>query len=877
MKYDYVHKYLSSSFRKLGYCIGEYPLKFSIIPLIIVAIFSTGLYRIKILKNTEYMYSPVNGRARIERNAVESLFPPNMSDIDVSRITRFGRLGLVMIEEKNHGSLLKESLIEEIIKVHQAIEDLTISWKNRTYNYNDLCAKTYLGECYQNDILKLKGKIKDIRSKKIQMRYPYDVNKITLSTIFYAYALGKVTVDHNDYIEDVKAMRLIYLLDYKTTERNMLSLMWEEKFLKTFGKYRSNSVNIYLFVGSTIDEEFNRITESILPLLSVAITVMVVFAVITSMTTNWVTSKPWIGIAGCLTSALGVAGAFGFLLWFDVEYFDLNISIPFLLLGVGLDDSFVLLAAWRRTDPKLSVKQRMSETYSEAAVSVTITSLTNFLSFCIGMTTSYKVIQNYSLYASLSIVLSYLCQITFFGGILAISGYRENKCIHSVFCIPVKLDKFSGSFITNLLYIGWVKNGSTEFHEESAILTFYRDKLGKLLTKPCSKLIVIVSAIVYISASIYSLKYYRQGMNYSNVYPYSSYALNFTNKHYDYFTKYPHVIQVVVNKTLDYSDKEVQRNMLSMVKNFSNSEFMAGYDTTDFWLKAFLESLTYSRLGFSYSGYNISNPEDFMEAFRNVFLKIPSFHRFTQDVIFNANKTKILATRFLVVTKDIINPDVERRLLTWLWDTADNCKYPAYVHNFWFLVYSQHIYVKQTALQTLCIAALIITIVFFIFIPKIVCAICVAFTIASIEIGVIGSMFVWGVNLDTISMVCLIMASGLSVDYAAHISYAYITCKKENPDDKLREALHATGYPIFQGCLSTILGVIVLAFAPSNTFIIFFKITTLVMTFAFFHGIFIIPVCLNIWDMIYNKWHRRKGNKTDIPESDTLMQNHFAA
>lgn len=56
-----------------------------------------------------------------------------------------------------------------------------------------------------------------------------------------------------------------------------------------------------------------------------------------------------------------------------------------------MDDTFVLLAAWRRTDPKKSVVERMGETYSEAAVSITITSLTNFISFIIG---PYRLIEH---------------------------------------------------------------------------------------------------------------------------------------------------------------------------------------------------------------------------------------------------------------------------------------------------------------------------------------------------------------------------------------------------------------------------------------------------------------------------------------------------
>ena len=52
--------------------------------------------------------------------------------------------------------------------------------------------------------------------------------------------------------------------------------------------------------------------------------------------------------------------------------------------GVGLDDAFVLAAAWKLADPKLDVVERMGAAYGEAALSVTITTITDVLSFAIG-------------------------------------------------------------------------------------------------------------------------------------------------------------------------------------------------------------------------------------------------------------------------------------------------------------------------------------------------------------------------------------------------------------------------------------------------------------------------------------------------------------
>lgn len=54
-----------------------------------------------------------------------------------------------------------------------------------------------------------------------------------------------------------------------------------------------------------------------------------------------------------------------------------------------MDDAFVLLAAWRRTSPTMTVSERLGHTYAEAAVSITITSLTNFISFMIGIITPF--------------------------------------------------------------------------------------------------------------------------------------------------------------------------------------------------------------------------------------------------------------------------------------------------------------------------------------------------------------------------------------------------------------------------------------------------------------------------------------------------------
>lgn len=44
----------------------------------------------------------------------------------------------------------------------------------------------------------------------------------------------------------------------------------------------------------------------------------------------------------------------------------------------GVDDAFLMLGAWRTTDRHLSVEKRMALTMSDAGLSITVTSVTDF-------------------------------------------------------------------------------------------------------------------------------------------------------------------------------------------------------------------------------------------------------------------------------------------------------------------------------------------------------------------------------------------------------------------------------------------------------------------------------------------------------------------
>lgn len=187
---------------------------------------------------------------------------------------------------------------------------------------------------------------------------------------------------------------------------------------------------------------------------------------------------------------------------------------------------------------------------------------------------------------------------------------------------------------------------------------------------------------------------------------------------------------------------------------------------------------------------------------------------------------------------------------------AAKSKYDVFVFNQWFVIYDQYLNMPMICLQSLSVAILMIILVFVVIMFDVSCIIFVALNVILILIQTIGYMSWWNINLDLISVTILVMSAGLCVDYSAHIVYAYKNCPQKECNEKIKAYLHLAGYPVLQGCITTILGVIVMYFGPSYTFVIFFKIVFLIILLSAFNGLIVLPIMLSIADsfhIIYNK------------------------
>ena len=553
-----------------------------------------------------------------------------------------------------------------------------------------------------------------------------------------------------------------------------------------------------------------------------------------------------------------------------------------------MDDAFVLIASWRQTDSRLSIPDRMSKTYSDAAVSITITSLTNFISFVIGTITPFSSVSNFLLcakdvhslnvqtqhtlilshekkqvrifciYTSVCVLVCYFFAITFFGACMAYFGFAEKKNLHGLTLQPVIPKSTAVKQGKSWLYILCWTGGQDPDDPSNPVdsqdhymMVLFRDKLAPTLCKPLVKFLVIIVFIIYLIIAIYGCLNVREGLERPYLSPSYSYAQNFYELDDKYFREYPHRIQIVFNQTMNYADAAVQERIETIMTRFESSKFIAGPELTESWLRAYLKFAKNESSFIILQGLDLTTQDGFYTGLER-FLRLPLTETIRDDINWSDDGSEIVASRFVIQSKNIENALMEKEMLLELRSIAD--EFPddhISMFNYLFIFFDQFILVREISMQAIVVATLVMMAISIFFIPSFSCAIWVAFSIISIEIGVIGYMTHWGVNLDSISMINLIMCIGFSVDFSAHISYAYMSCGESTSEQRVRSALYSLGLPIFQGSISTILGIIALAFAPSYIFITFFKTVFLVMLFGALHGVFLLPVLLSLSDSCF--------------------------
>ena len=269
---------------------------------------------------------------------------------------------MIVLLETEDGTIITREHIRYLFEIHTNIAKLTSRKNNITWN--QVCAKwpnpwTKQDECAENSILELWAQdgSYDTTNKtlleKTDEELLRDVNEISNSGIFnfpVSLKLYLGSIEKND--SDVKRAKVLQMmlrtnLDAENLEESKAnSKEFEQEFLYMMDIYSDSlkgNTNVYYMATLSIKQVGNESMGGDADLLSYGFIMVFIFVILNLGKFNSVEQRGYLSLLGMVAIVLGTGVSYGVCTLLGFEGGPMHQILPFMLLGIGIDDMFVIV------------------------------------------------------------------------------------------------------------------------------------------------------------------------------------------------------------------------------------------------------------------------------------------------------------------------------------------------------------------------------------------------------------------------------------------------------------------------------------------------------------------------------------------------------
>ena len=440
----------------------------------------------------------------------------------------------------------------------------------------------------------------------------------------------------------------------------------------------------------------------------------------------------------------------------------------------------------------------------------------------------------HSFISGVAVVFCYINNVTLFCACMTIHERRVEQNRHYLTCHKIKTKeelRQEGKSNSYVICCGGKPPTSRE-ESESLLDKFPRWIVPKIVLKLPCKIIILFLFAGYLAAAINGCINLRQGLKFTELVSENSYFYSYSSYQEEYFTRQIPVM-FVIDGTYTYSSATTQANIEDFVSYAQADAYFNDHFEVN-WLKIYKSS----------SFYNASSEAKFIAGLQK-FLNRTEYSMFQNDVKIDLANNAITASRFYLLSVNLEDSQEEGKLMLESRDLADDAPFNCFAYHFAYIAYEQYVAILGQTLQSVGIALAAVFVVTCIFMPHPLLVLLCTIAVTMIMVGVFGFLIYIDVALSSITMIHLIMSIGFSVDFTAHVCHGFMISDGKTRDIRVKQAIDKTGAPIFQGAVSSILGVVILFGAKSYIFRTFAAVMCFVLLFGIAHALLLLPVILS--------------------------------
>ena len=887
---------LESVFNVIGRKVATHPILVSVISLMMTSIILTGLIFIDFELEPQKLWVSQTSQTNYQQLFFGKKF---------GAYFRINQMIMRLQNQSNTEDIFTKPYLRKLFDVQEKIVNTTFDFMGKNMSVSDFCYKPISGKgCMitsatnfwlENRTAMEESDVKEV-AKCLQTGTEGEMpcfdsigTPIQINAIFGMQGCegGEAISECSVCNKTARSMSVTFLLqnDFYT---NKAAQKWEQEvFQKAIHDFNeqeekeNSDLRIFYMMERSVSDELE--IESAQNVVVVVISYLAMFIYISMMMGEFPSitkSRILVGLGGIFVVILSCLGAFAIVSLFGIKQTLISAEVvPFLVLAIGVDNMFFITGARDRVINSINAakeqgkdvrnysnSEQMGIALGEVGPSITTAAIGEFLSFLVGYLTDIPALESFCLCASFAVLINYFLQMTLFVAFVSLDDKRVDANRYDI--VPC----FKKTV------------GRSEHYEGKKCLQNFAITYYEFLMKTpvvCTVLVIYIGMTVF---SVYSIFNFPLGLNQQT-------TVTQNGDLFNYFKTQEKYVDVgspgyLVFYNIDYNNAEnlalidkmsdhlstlstVQPPVYSWYKDFQ--KFMDPYykdkcnknldvlktQPLAYQVREFLKIKTDDpcckedgMCGEPYLNDLAFNDKGEIEASRFRFQHIPLVN---QSVYVNA----VLQTNAVARTYRDNFTLMEGRNKTQNFvlngKTVDiNTVFP---YSLFYVYYDQYLFIRGISVQNLLIGFATIFLAVQLVMNLKGAALTVLFCFSCV-LHLIGVLYIlnfipdYTVELNAISVVNIVVALGLSVEFCAHIIIFYMKSPKSNsltPNvDHIKYSLKNVGVSVLVGIMTTkVIGVFVLLFAPSKVFqIYYFRMYFFLIVVGFFHGFMLLPIFL---------------------------------
>ncbi|KAM6919364.1 protein patched homolog 1 [Lycodopsis pacificus] len=214
---------------------------------------------------------------------------------------------------------------------------------------------------------------------------------------------------------------------------------WQRKFVELVHQSipSNSSQSIHAFSTTTLNDIMKSFSDVSVIRVAGGYLLMLAYACVTMLRWDCAKSQGAVGLAGVLLVALSVAAGLGLCSLLGLSFNAATTQVlPFLALGIGVDDMFLLAHSFTEAGINIPFKDRTGDCLRRTGTSVALTSINNMIAFFMAALVPIPALRAFSLQAAIVVVFNFGMVLLIFPAILSLDLHRrEDKRLDILCCL----------------------------------------------------------------------------------------------------------------------------------------------------------------------------------------------------------------------------------------------------------------------------------------------------------------------------------------------------------------------------------------------------------------------------------------------------------